>query len=129
MAATKSQGKAFTLFLVGLTAATAGIAFFTSGSGKVALIVGLIGIAASLAYCLKLRPLEGATAEGTQPAILKLAGVALAVAGWLVVLLGLHLTASVPGRLITTIVGFAISLMGVLWVLPVASSKSAIWKA
>ena len=129
MAATKSQGKAFTLFLAGLTVATAGIAFFTSGSGKVALVVGLIGLASSFSYFLKLRPLEGRTAEGAQPAIMKLAGVVLALVGWLVVLFGLHLTASVSGRMITTLVGLAITLIGVIGILPVASSKSAIWKA
>lgn len=37
MAATTSQGKAFTLFMTGLTAACAGIAFFSSAGGKGAL--------------------------------------------------------------------------------------------
>ena len=40
MAATKSQGREFTLFMVGLTAVCAGIAFFRSGAGKVALVAG-----------------------------------------------------------------------------------------
>ena len=37
MAATKSQGRDFALFMVGLTAVCAGIAFFSSGVGKLAL--------------------------------------------------------------------------------------------
>ena len=43
----KSQGKAFTLFMGGLTAACAGIAFFSSGSGKAAFFLGLICLALS----------------------------------------------------------------------------------
>jgi uncharacterized membrane protein YgaE (UPF0421/DUF939 family) len=60
---------------------------------------------------------------------MKLAGVAAALLGWLIVLFGLHLTASVSGRMTTTIIGFAISLAGVLYFLPTASSKNAIWKS
>jgi len=129
MAATKSQGRAFTLFMTGLTAATAGIAYFSSGSGKLAFIVGLIAVAVSCGIFLKLKPLEGKVALGAQPAALKLAGVAIVLLGWLTVLFGLHMTASVSGRMVTTIVGFAISLAGVLYVLPAASNKNAIWKA
>ena len=129
MAATKSQGRAFTLFMGGLTAATAGIAFFSSGSGKAALVLGLVVLAYSLFRFLKIKPEEGKVALGTQPAVMKLIGVALAVAGWLVVLFGLHLTASVSGRMTTTLIGFAVTLVGVLYVLPSAASKNAIWKA
>lgn len=77
----------------------------------------------------KLKPLEGKTALGSQPAAMKLIGVVLALGGWVVVLFGLHLTASVSGRMITSLVGFAITLVGVLYVLPTAASKNAIWKA
>ncbi|SRR6266568_3586295 len=129
MAATKSQGRVFTLFMGGLTAATAGIAFFSSGSGKAALVLGLVVLAYSLFRFLKIKPEEGKVALGTQPAVMKLIGVALAVAGWLVVLFGLHLTASVSGRMTTTLIGFAVTLVGVLYVLPSAASKNAIWKA
>ena len=48
MAATTSQGKQFTLFMVGLTAVCAGIAFFASGTAKVVLIAGAIVLAMSL---------------------------------------------------------------------------------
>jgi hypothetical protein len=60
---------------------------------------------------------------------LKLAGLALALGGWLVVLFGLHLTPSVTGRMVGVLLGLAISLFGVLVILPVAANKNAIWKA
>jgi heme/copper-type cytochrome/quinol oxidase subunit 4 len=129
MAATKAQGTTFTLFMGGLTAACAGIASFSTGTGKAALGLGIICVAVSFAYFLKLKPLEGGVSLGAQPAVAKIAGVTLALAGWLVVLVGLHLTASVSGRMTTTVLGIAITLVGVLWVLPSASSKHAIWKA
>ncbi len=129
MAATKAQGRAFTLFMGGLTAATAGIAFFSSGSGKAALVIGAAVVAFSLFRFLKIKPDEGKVALGSQPAAQKLIGVVLALAGWVVVLFGLHLTASVSGRMTTTLIGFAVTLVGVLYVLPSAASKNAIWKA
>ena len=129
MAATKAQGMAFTLFMGGLTAVTAGIAFFSSGSGKASLVLGAIVVAFSLFRFLKLKPEEGKVALGAQPAVQKLVGVVLALAGWLVVLYGLHLTASLTGRMGTTIIGFAITLVGVLYVLPSAANKHANWKA
>jgi hypothetical protein len=129
MAATKAQGRAFTLFMGGLTAATAGIAFISSGSGKAALVLGLVVIAFSLFRFLKLKPLEGRVANGKQPAIQKMIGVLLALGGWVVVLFGLHLTASVSGRMTTSILGLAVTLVGILYVLPSAVNKNAIWKA
>lgn len=129
MAATKSQGKAFTLFMVGLTGAAAGLAYFSSGSGKLALVVGLLAVAVSFVSFLKLKPLEGKVAVGAQPAVLKLAGLAVVIIGWLVVLFGIHLTSAVSGRMVTTLIGFAISLIGALVILPMASNKNAIWKA
>ncbi len=129
MAATKAQGRAFTLFMGGLTAATAGIAFFSSGGGKAALVLGGAVVAFSFFRFLKIKPLEGKVALGAQPAVQKLIGVLLSLAGWVVVLYGLHLMASVSGRMATTLIGFAITLVGVLYVLPSAASKNAIWKA
>ena len=128
MAATKSQGRAFTLFMVGLTTAAAGIAYFSSGSGKLALIVGLVALVVSFVMLRRLKPLEGKVALGAQPAVMKLAGLCLALLGWLTVLFGLHLTTSVSGRMTTSIVGLVISLAGVLFVLPMAANKNAIWK-
>lgn len=129
MAATKSQGRTFTLFMTGLTAATAGIACFSTGAGKGLFALGLIVLAVTLGMFLKIKPLEGKVALGEQPAVAKLIGLALALGGWLVVLFGLHVTTSVPGRMGTALVGLAITLVGVLYVLPAASNKNAIWKA
>ena len=129
MAATKSQGRAFTLFVAGVTVAAAGIAYFSSGSGKLALVGGLVVVAASFGMFLKIKPDEGATASGVQPAVLKLAGLAAGVIGWLIVLFGLHMSASVSGRMTTTLIGLAISLLGPLVLLPIAANKNAIWKS
>jgi hypothetical protein len=129
MAATKSQGKSFTLFLVGLTAAAAGTAYLSTGAGKAALLIGVLIFAVSFWQFFKIKPLEGKIALGAQPAGLKLAGLAVVLLGWFVVLGGLVATASVGGRLIAAILGLAISLFGVLYILPLAASKNAIWKA
>ncbi len=129
MAATKSQGREFGLFLAGLTAVCAGIAFFSSGVAKVTLIAGIIVLAISLWGLFKIKPLEGKTGGTPQPAVMKLIGVAVVVGGWLFVLLGLHLTAGVGGRMVTSIVGFAVSLAGICFILAPAVNKNAIWKA
>lgn len=129
MAATKSQGRQLTLFLAGLTAVCAGIAFSDSGSGKLALVVGLVVVAGALWGFFKIKPLEGKTGGGPQPAVMKLIGVAVVLGGWLFVLFGLHLTAGVGGRLVTSIVGFAVSLAGICFILAPAVNKNAIWKA
>jgi len=122
MAATTSQGKTFSLFMVAITVAAAGLAYLSTGGGKAALVVGLIGVAASLAGFLKIKPLD-------DPTVLKLAGVACALGGWLIVLFGIHLSSSVSGRLTTTLIGLAVSLTGVVGLLPAAARKNAIWKA
>ena len=129
MAATTSQGKSFTLFITGITVAGAGLAYSATGLGKLALIAGFLIVALSFARFLKIKPLEGMTAAGKQPAALKLGGLGVVVLGWAIVLFGLHLTASVTGRMITTLLGLAISLVGVLVILPFAASKNAIWKS
>ena len=129
MAATKAQGKVFTLFMGGLTAATAGIAFFTSGSGKASLAVG------RRCPCHLSLSLPADQARRGQSRTRRAASRNEAHWGgtrtwrWLVVLVGLHMTASVPGRMVTTLIGFAVTLVGVLYVLPAAASKNAIWKA
>ncbi|MGA3133328.1 MAG: hypothetical protein ABSD59_21215 [Terracidiphilus sp.] len=129
MAATKSQGTNFTLFMAGLTAVFAGIAFFDSGAAKLALIVGSVAVVVSLWGFFKIKPLEGKTGGGPQPAVMKLIGVAVVLGGWLFVLFGLHLTAGVGGRLVTSIVGLAVSLAGIFFILVPAVNKNAIWKA
>jgi heme A synthase len=129
MAATKSQGRSFALFMVGATAAAAGIAYFSTGSGKLALIGGLVILAASFALFLKIKPEEGEIADKGQPAAMRLAGVLAAFLGWAIVLFGLNLSASVSGRMTTTLIGIAVSLVGAIVLLPIAANKKAIWKA
>lgn len=129
MAATKSQGTSFGLFLVGITTACAGIATFSSGGGKLALVVGLVVLLVSLGMFIKIKPEEGKVPTPIQPLAQKLIGIICAAGGWLVVLFGIHLTSSVSGRFATTLVGFAITLVGVLYFLPAAANKNAIWKA
>jgi hypothetical protein len=129
MAANKAQGQGLTIFLVGLTAACAGIAAFSSGLGKFALLIGAVLLAVSLWQFFKIKPLEGKIALNPQPAGTKLVGVLLALVGWVVVLLGIHITPSVGGRMAAAILGLAISLAGVIGILPVACNKNAIWKS
>jgi hypothetical protein len=129
MAATKSQGTNFTLFMAGLTAVCAGIAFFSSGMAKLTLILGLVVVAVALFGFFKIKPLEGKTGDGPQPAVMKLIGVVVVLGGWLFVLFGLHLTAGVGGRLVTSILGLGVSLAGIFFILAPAVSKNAIWKA
>jgi hypothetical protein len=129
MAATKSQGKDFTTLMAGMTAVCAGIAFSSSGFGKVALVLGAVAVVVALWGFFKIKPLEGKTGGGPQPAVMKLIGLAVVLLGWLTVLFGLHLTASLGGRMTTSILGFAISLAGICFVLAPAVSKNAIWKA
>ncbi|HEY1580234.1 MAG TPA: hypothetical protein VGF82_24470 [Terracidiphilus sp.] len=129
MAATKSQGRSFSLFMLGITVTAAGIAYFSSGSGKLALIGGLVVLAVSFGAFLKIKPDEGEIADKGQPAVVRLAGVLAAFLGWAIVLFGLNLSASVSGRMVTTLLGIAVSLVGALILLPMAANKNAIWKA
>ena len=114
---------------MGLTAACAGIAYSTTSVGKIALIAGIVAVAVSIVGTFRIKALEGKTGMESQPAVLKLIGSAVVLLGWLVVLFGLHVTASVSGRMATSIVGLAISLAGIFFVLAPAVSKNAIWKA
>ena len=129
MAATTSQGKTFSLFMVAITVAAAGLAYLSTGGGKAALFIGLVGLVASMAGFLKIKPLEGKTATSDDPTVLKIAGILCALGGWLVVLFGIHLSSSVSGRMTTTLIGLAVSLVGILGLLPAAARKNAIWKA
>lgn len=129
MAATKSQGKSFTLFMVGVTVLAAGIAFIATGMGKLALLAGVVLLALAGAWFIKIKPEEGKAAIGAQSFVLRLAGLGAAVLGWLVVLVGLHAVSSVSGRMAVAIVGMAITLVGVIGLLPAAARQNAIWKA
>jgi hypothetical protein len=129
MAATKSQGRSFSLFIVGATLAAAGMATFSSGIGKLALVGGLVVLAVSFGLFIKIKPDEGEIADKGQQAVMRVAGVLAAFLGWMIVLFGLNLSSSVSGRMITTIIGIAVSLVGSLALLPAAANKNAIWKA
>jgi hypothetical protein len=129
MAATKSQGRSFSLFIVGATLAAAGMATFSSGIGKLALVGGLLVLAVSFGLFIKIKPDEGEIADKGQQAVMRVAGVLAAFLGWMIVLFGLNLSSSVSGRMITTIIGIAVSLVGSLALLPAAANKNAIWKA
>jgi len=128
MAATKQQGGAFTIFLVGLTVACVGIAL-SGGMGKLLLLVGIVLLAASFWRSFQLKPLEGKIALKSQPAVTKLIGLVVVLLGWGIVLMGLHLTDSVGGRMTASVVVLVVSLAGVLFILPTACNKNAIWKA
>ena len=129
MAANKQQGRSFGLFLIGLTAACAGIYGISSAVGKFALAVGLVLLILAFVRFLGLKPLEGEVALGSQPAGMKAVGVLVVVAGWMLALFGLHLASGVGGRMVFAIVGLAVSLIGVVFILPAACNKNAIWKA
>jgi uncharacterized membrane protein YgaE (UPF0421/DUF939 family) len=82
-----------------------------------------------MAGFLKIKPLEGKTGTTAQPFVLQVAGVGAALLGWVIVLYGIHLSSAVTGRMVTSLVGLAVSLFGVLYLLPMAARKNAIWKA
>lgn len=129
MAANKQQGLWFGWFLAGLTAVCAGLGGISSGVGKVSLVVGLLLLAASAVKFMAIKKLEGPIALGSQPAVMKIVGLAVTIAGWMVVLFGLHLSQGVGGRMVIALAGLAISLVGPLAILPAACNKNAIWKA
>ncbi len=128
MAASTGQGRSFATFLVGLTVACAGIAYLSTGSGKLALVVGVVILLVSLFGFLKIKPLEGRPAQKTGPTAMKLVGGFVAAFGWVLTLLGLHITQSVGGRIVLALVGIAVTLFGIVYILPAAFNKSAIWK-
>ena len=129
MAANKGQGRSLALFLIGLTAAGAGLGVLSGGMGMAVLLIGSVILLFSLWRFFQLKPLEGKISLGPQPAATKLVGVLVILAGWVVVLFGPHLTASVGGRMVTSLVGIVIILAGMLGILPGACNKNAIWKA
>ena len=125
MAANTGQGRGFVTFLVGFTVTCAGLYL----SNKLLLGVGLIVVLVSLFQFLKLKTLEGKTAQGPSPIVMKLLGAFLAALGWGITLFGMHLTSGTTGRIVLALVGIAVSLFGMIYVLPAAFNKNAIWKA
>jgi len=128
MAANTGQGRSFTTFLVGLTVACAGIAYFSSGFGKPLFVVGLVILVASLFGFLKLKPLEGKPAQRASSTAMKLTGAFIAAFGCVLTLFGMLLVASPGGRIVFALIGIAVSLFGIIYILPSAFNKNAIWK-
>jgi len=125
MAANTGQGRGFTTFLVGFTGICAGLYL----SSKALLAVGVIVVLVSLFQFLKLKALEGKTAQGPSALTMKLLGALLAALGWGITLFGMHLVDGTSGRIVLALVGIAVSLFGMIVVLPAAFNKNAIWKA
>ena len=129
MAAHSGQGRSFATFLVGLTVACVGIAYFSSGAGKFALVVGVVIFGLSLFQFLKLKPLEGVPAQIAGAGGMKALGAFIACFGWILILAGLHVVTGTGGRIALALIGIAVSLFGIIFVLPAAFNKNAIWKA
>ncbi len=59
---------------------------------------------------------------------MKILGLALTIVGWLIPVLALAFTSSNAARLILSLVGIGVSLVGILGVLNKAHLEHAIWK-
>ncbi|MBZ5669301.1 MAG: hypothetical protein LAO04_06200 [Acidobacteriia bacterium] len=59
---------------------------------------------------------------------MKILGLALIIVGWLIPVLALAFTSSNSARLILSLVGIGVTLVGILGVLNKAHLKHAIWK-
>lgn len=129
MAANKQQGSYLVLFWTGVTVLCAGLAYLAEGFGKLVLVLGLVAVVISLVGFLKMKPMEGKSAGVEGNAILKLLELAVALGGWFITIAGLHITTSVGGRMTFALVGIAVSLIGVLGVLPVAFGKNMAGKS
>jgi hypothetical protein len=128
MAANKQQGSYFGLFLVGATVLCAGFADYDSGMGKALLALGAIGVIGSLFGYMGIKSLEGKTALKSNPTGMKLVGAAVCALGWLLTLMGIHLTDSVGGSIVFSLLGIGVTLFGIIFVLPAAFNKNAVWK-
>ena len=129
MAANRSQGSYYTLFLTAATVLCAGIFFWSGAMGKLLFVVGLAGIAGSMFGMMSIKSLEGRTAMKPSPLAMKFMGAGASLLGWVITLFGMHLTPSVSGRILLALVGIAVSLFGILVVLPAAFNKNAVWKS
>ncbi len=128
MAANKQQGSYFGLFLVGATVLCAGLAYFDSGSGKALLALGAIVFVGSLFGFMGIKSLEGKTALKPSPDGMKLIGAAVCALGWLLTLSGIHITDSTGGRIVFALLGIGVTLVGMIFILPAAFNKNAVWK-
>jgi hypothetical protein len=129
MAANKTQGSYLVLFWTAITVLCAGVAYIAEGFGKLVLLIGLVGLVASLVGFMKIKPLEGRTAGPAGVPVMKLVGMLVTWGGWLVTVVGLHLVSSTGGRIIFALAGIAVSLVGIIGLLPTAFGRSAAGKA
>ena len=60
---------------------------------------------------------------------MRIVGLLLVIAGWLLPVVGLAITQSAAARFVLVIVGIGISIVGILGVLNKAHMKNAVWKA
>jgi hypothetical protein len=60
---------------------------------------------------------------------MRIVGVVMALAGWLLPVAGLTFTQSLTARFVLVFLGIAITLVGIIGVLNKAHLKNAIWKA
>jgi hypothetical protein len=107
----------------------AGIAYFSSGSGKLLAVIGAVVLGASFLGFLKIKPLEGKSAQLPGSGGMKLLGAFIAAFGWILILVGLHVVTGTGGRIVLSLVGIGVTLFGIIFVLPAAFNKNAIWKA
>jgi hypothetical protein len=128
MAANKQQGSYFGLFLAGATVLCVGFAYFDSGSGKALLALGAIVLIGSLFGFMGIKSLEGKTAMKPGPEGMKLIGIAVCALGWILTLAGIHITDSTGGRIIFALLGIGVTLVGMIYILPAAFNKNAVWK-
>jgi len=125
MAASKSQGSYFGLFLVGGTVLCGGIAVFGSAAGKLLVLVGAGILLAAAGGFLKIKSLEGETPLLPSPEAMKWVGAGVALLGWVVTIGGLHFVDTSGGRIVVSLLGIGVSFFGILYVLPAAFNKTA----
>jgi hypothetical protein len=128
MAASKSQGSYFGLFLLGATVFAGGIAYIAGAPGKLMLMLGAAAVLASLVGFARIKHLEGETPVLPGPEAMKWVGAGVALLGWVVTIGGLRLTDSNGGRIFVALLGIGVSLFGIFYVLPAAFNKTAFWK-
>ena len=83
----------------------------------------------SLLAFLKIKPLEGKPAQKPTAGGMKLLGAFISAFGWFLILVGLHVVTGTGGRIVLGLVGIGVSLFGIIYVLPAAFNKHAIWKS
>jgi len=128
MAANRSQGSFYTLFLAACTILSAGI-YLSGGLGMLLVVIGILGILGSLFAMMKIKSDEGKTAVKPGPEGMKWVGAAIALAGWVVTIIGANVISSTGGRIVLALVGIGVSLFGILGILPAAFNKNAVWKS